>query len=67
MLFGWLLPIYRFASMNGTGESALVNCGISARMIGNYGDCMQFHCKVARKDLGLPQRAHRHRETDAYK
>ena len=33
----------------------------------NYGDCMQFHCKVARKDLGLPQRAHRHRETDAYK
>ena len=25
----------------------------------NYGDCMQFHCKVARRDLGLPQRAHR--------
>ena len=40
VLFGWLLPIYRFASMNGTGDSALVNCGISARMIGNYGDCM---------------------------
>ena len=46
--YGWLLPIFRYMTehegqtprANGTGTSAVVNCGQAARYLSQYTDCM---------------------------